>query len=59
MMSPSGLKALPGKLGIKIHSPTVLSAKSDSDVIFCIHFLSKTLLYTPLELTGIVRSLVY
>ena len=35
-MSISVLKALPGKLDIKRHSPTVLPAKSDSDVMFCL-----------------------
>ena len=34
--STSVLKALPGKLDIKRHSPTVLPAKSDSDVKFCL-----------------------
>ena len=36
---------------------TVLPAKSDSDVIFCLQLLSN--LYTPLELTRIDRSLLY
>ena len=33
-MSTSILKALPGKLDIKRHSPTVLPPNSDSDVVF-------------------------
>ena len=35
-MSTSVLKALPGKLDIKRHSPTVLPSKSDSDAMFCL-----------------------
>ena len=39
---------------------TVVPTKSDSDVIFCLQLLSKTLTCTPpLELTRIDRSLVY
>ena len=34
---------------------TVLSAKSDSDIMFCLQLLSKT----PIELTRINRSCVY
>ena len=40
-MSTSVLKALPGKLDIKRHSPTVVPIKSDSDEIFCLQLLSK------------------
>ena len=38
---------------------TVVPTKSDSDVIVCLQSLSKTLTYTPLELTRIDISLVY
>ena len=41
------------------HELTVLPAKSDSDMVFCLQLLSKTNLYTPLELTRMDRSLVY
>ena len=37
---------------------TVLPAKSDSDVVFCLQLLSKTLTYT-LHLMRIDRSLMY
>ena len=40
--SKSVLEALPGKLDIKRHSPTVMPTKSDSDVILCLELLSKT-----------------
>ena len=44
----------------KMHMPlTVLPAKSESDVIFCVQVLVKFNLYTPLKLTQIDRSLVY
>ena len=38
---------------------TVVLTKSDSDVIFCLQVLTKTLSCTPLDLTRIDRSLVY
>ena len=38
---------------------TVAPTKSDSDVIFCLQLLSKTLTCTPLDLTRIDGSLVY
>ena len=39
---------------------TVLPAKSDSDVAFCLHLWSNNInLYTPLELMWIDRSDVY
>ena len=38
---------------------TVLPAKSDSDVVFCLQLLKTINLYTPLELMRIDRSLVY
>ena len=38
---------------------TVLPAKSDIDVVFCLQLLSNINLYTPLELMRIGRSLVY
>ena len=37
---------------------TFVPTKSNSDVIFCIHFLSKTFLYNPLEPMWIDISLV-
>ena len=45
-------------------SGTVLPAKSDRDVMFCLQFLNKMLtplskMYTPLKLRRIERSLVY
>ena len=38
---------------------TVVPTKSDSDVIFCLQVLTKTLSCTQLDLTRIERSLVY
>ena len=40
-MSTTILEALPGKVDIKRHSPSVLPAISDRDVVFCLHLLSK------------------
>ena len=46
---------------IEMTALAVLPAKSDSDVMFCLQLLSKTLInfYTPLELMPIDRTLVY
>ena len=60
-MSISVLKALPGKLDIKRHSPTVLPAKSDSDVMFCLqsyqglldHFV---LCINPIHRLGLINK---
>ena len=42
-MSTSVLETLTGSLDIKLHSPTAVPTKSDSDVILCLQLLSKAL----------------